>query len=228
MVYLQDAISQIDKGKRMKTMLKVLLSFVGAAAVVLAAPVLYYFPGYNWRTVEKGAFYGSRQMGGAALERTIKKYGVKTVINLRGENPGSDWYDAEVEACKRTGITLANFGWSKNSIPSPESLAKFIELVESGQGPFLAHCQGGTHRTGAAAACYELLRGKSVTEARKQFGPMFNDAPIGQLVDLYETSNLPFKQWALEVYPGIYEQYKNQKKESCAKTLRLALAFNTT
>lgn len=194
--------------------------------VVLAIPVLYYFPGYNWRTVEKGAFYGSRQMGGAALERTIKKYGIKTVINLRGENTGSDWYDAEAETCKRTGITLANFSWSKNSLPSPDSLARFIALVESDQGPFLAHCQGGTHRTGAAAACYELLRGKSVEEARKQFGFMFNDAPIGQLVDLYERSDLPFKKWALEVYPNIYELQKNQKKESCRKRVWLAFAVN--
>lgn len=196
----------------MKTMLKVLLTCFGTAAVILAVPILYYFPGYNWRTVEKGAFYGSRQMGGPALERTIKKYGIKTVVNLRGENPGSDWYDAEVAACERAGVTLANFGWSKNSIPSPESLAKFIELMESDQGPFLAHCQGGTHRTGAAAACYELLRGKSVEEARKQFGPMFNDAPIGQLVDLYEGNSLPFKQWALEIYPALYEQQKKEKE----------------
>ena len=209
----------------MKTMLKVLMSCVGIAAVILAVPILYYFPGYNWRTVEKEAFYGSRQMGGAALERTINKYGIKTVINLRGENSGSEWYDEEAEACKRAGVTLANFSWSKNSLPPPESLATFIDLVENGEGPFLAHCQGGTHRTGAAAACYELLRGKSADEARKQFGPMFNDAPIGQLVDLYEKSDLPFKQWALEIYPQNYEQIKSQQKESCYQTNRLTVAF---
>jgi len=212
-------------GKNMKTILKALLACVVTALLILAVPVLYYFPGYNWRTVEKGAFYGSRQMGGPALERTIKKYGIKTVVNLRGENPGSDWYDAEVEACKRAGITLANFGWSKNSIPSPESLAKFIELMESNQGPFLAHCQGGTHRTGAAAACYELLRGKSVAEARKQFGPMFNDAPIGRLIDLYEQSDLPFKQWALEVYPSVYEQEKGREKVSRNTTISILHLF---
>lgn len=209
----------------MKTILKVLLTCFGTAAVILAVPVLYYFPGYNWRTVEKGAFYGSRQMGGHALERTIKKYGIKTVINLRGENPGSDWYDAEAEACKRAGVTLANFGWSKNSIPSPESLAKFIELMESDQGPFLAHCQGGTHRTGAAAACYELLRGKSIAEARKQFGPMFNDAPIGRLINLYESSSLPFKQWALEVYPSVYEQEKNREDVSRSTTVSIMAVY---
>ncbi len=193
---------------------KAFLGLVAATIVVLAVPVLYYFPGYNWRTVEKDAFYGSRQMGGSALESTIRKHGIKTVINLRGENPGSDWYDAEAAACERAGAALRSFRWSKNSIPKPESLAQFIELIETGDGPFLAHCQGGTHRTGAAAAVYELLRGKSVKEARKQFGPMFNDAPIGQLLDLYEQSDLPFKQWALEIYPLRYEQIKGQPNPS--------------
>ena len=197
-----------------KTILKVFLGLVATAIVVLAVPFLYYFPGYNWRTVEKDAFYGSRQMGGRALERTIQKYGIKTVINLRGENPDSDWYTAEAAACERAGATLCSFGWSKNSIPNPASLAQFIELIETGDRPFLAHCQGGTHRTGAAAAVYELLRGKSVNEARKQFGPMFNDAPIGQLLDLYEQSDLPFKQWALEIYPLRYEQIKEPPNTS--------------
>jgi len=97
--------------------------------------------------------------------------------------------------------------------------------MESGQGPFLAHCQGGTHRTGAAAACYELLRGKSVAEARKQFGPFFNDAPIGKLVALYEQSDLPFKQWALEVYPSVYEQEKNRENVSRNTTVSLMAVY---
>lgn len=208
----------------MKAILKALMACVGTAAVILAVPVLYYFPGHNWRTVEKNAFYGSRQMSGAALERTVKKYDIKTLINLRGENTGSDWYDEEVAACKRAGVTLVSFGWSKNSIPNPDSLAQFIAVVENGDKPFLAHCQGGTHRTGAAAAIYELLRGKSPEEARKQFGFMFNDAPIGQLVDLYEQSDLPFKQWALEVYPAVYEKQKASGKNSRSAFLLVAVA----
>ena len=70
-----------------------------------------------------------------------------------------------------------SFGWSKNSLPDPESLARYIGVLETGRKPFLAHCQGGTHRTGVAAAVYLLLKGTDVATARKQFGPMFNDAP---------------------------------------------------
>jgi len=199
------------KGSTVKTLFKGILLLLGLVALLLAGPIIYYFPMYNFRTVEAGAFYGARQMGGPALEKAIQKRGIRTVINLRGENPGSDWYDEEAAACARTGVTLVNLGWSQGSLPEPASLARFIEVVESGQGPFLAHCAGGTHRTGVAAAVYLLLKGADVSTARKQFRIGFNDAPIGQLLDLYEGSPLPFRQWAVEVYPGLYAAAQARK-----------------
>ncbi len=184
---------------------------------VLGPLVWHYFPNYNWRTVEEGAFYGSRQMGGEALARTIEQYGIRTVVNCRGNNEGSDWYDEEVEACRRMGIAHVNFGWSKNSLPEPESLVQFIELMDTGEKPFLAHCQGGTHRTGVAAAVYRLLKGDSPEQAREEFKLGFNDAPIGELLDLYETSDLPFRQWAVEAYPGMYEIWQQRREAEKAK-----------
>ena len=197
-----------------KLMAKIVGCILGAVLLALAIPLWVYFPGHNFRTVEEGVFYGSRQMGGGAIESAVKKYGVRTLINLRGHNPGSDWFDEEAAACQRLGIEHQSFGWSKNSLPDPESFNKFLDLVETGTKPFLAHCEGGTHRTGVAAASYLLLKGKSIAEARKQFGPFFNDAPIGQLVDLYEQSNgMTFRQWAREIYPQRYAEWKARKEQ---------------
>lgn len=188
----------------MKLFLKIFGVVAAILLAVLAVSAAVYFPGYNMRTLDDGRFLGARQMGPAALEHTIGTLDVRTVINLRGENPGTDWYDAEAEVCRKKNVKLHNFSWSKNKIPDPESLARYINVIETGTPPFLAHCAGGTHRTGMAAAVYQLLKGKDTDTARKQFGPMFLNAPIGQLLDLYEGSGMPFKQWALEVYPGIY------------------------
>jgi hypothetical protein len=96
-------------------------------------------------------------------------------------------------------------------LPDPESLARLVDVIESGKKPFLAHCEGGTHRTGVAGACYLLLKGADTATARKQFGPMFKDAPIGRVVDLYEGSNMPFKQWVREAYPARYESLKSSR-----------------
>lgn len=195
----------------MRTLLKIAATLLGVALLVLAIPVWMYFPGHNFRTVEDNAFYGSRQMSGRALKAAIQELGIHTVINLRGHNPGSPWYDEEVAVCREMGVAHEDFAWSKGRLPDPESLARFVDVVESGRRPFLAHCEGGTHRTGIASACYLLLKGADTATARKQFGPMFNDAPIGQLLDLYEGSGMPFRQWVREAYPARYESLKSSQ-----------------
>ncbi|HNR34037.1 MAG TPA: tyrosine-protein phosphatase [Candidatus Hydrogenedentes bacterium] len=204
-------IEPIPGVSSMRKAIKIVAILVGAVALVLAVPLWMYFPGHNFRTVEKGAFYGSRQMSGKALEAAIKKRGIQTVINLRGHNPGAPWYDNEVAVCRKLGVAHEDFAWSKGRLPDPESLARFVAVIESGKKPFLAHCEGGTHRTGVAAACYLLLQGADTATARRQFGPMFKNAPIGQVVDLYEGSNMPFKQWVREVYPARYASPKSSQ-----------------
>jgi protein tyrosine phosphatase (PTP) superfamily phosphohydrolase (DUF442 family) len=197
----------------MKSTLAATVGLLVLVVIVVLGPLVWqYFPNYNWRTVEEGVFYGSRQMGGAALERAIEEYGIGTVINFRGSNEGTDWYDEEVAACRKAGAAHVSFSWSKNSLPDPESLLRFIALMESGEKPFLAHCQGGTHRTGAAAAVYRLLKGETPEAARGEFKLGFNDAPIGELVDLYEASGMSFREWATEAYPAAYQSWKKRSE----------------
>lgn len=188
--------------------IKVLLFIVLLGVIFFAGPIIYYFPLHNMRILASGKFVGARQMNSRSLESTIRNYGIQTVINLRGENPGSSWYDDEVKTSERLGITLVNLGWSQNSLPSPESLAKFTSIIKSGQGPFLCHCAGGTHRTGLAAAIYLLLNGSDVTTAKRQFRIGFKNAPIGTVVDLFSKSRLPFDQWVIEEYPSHYALLK--------------------
>ena len=191
-------------------------------AVVLAVPVLlflaavyHYFPGYNFRVVEKGVLYGSRQMSGPALERTIRKWGIKTVVNLRGEHPDAPWYREELRACQSAGVQHVDFDWSRSNMPSPESLAAYVDTVKNAPKPILVHCEGGTHRTGAAAAIWLLLRGHGTRTARGQFGPMFRNAPIGEVVTLYEQygAGMPFEDWVRTGYPEHYRQHTGMSED---------------
>jgi protein tyrosine phosphatase (PTP) superfamily phosphohydrolase (DUF442 family) len=184
--------------------------------LAIAPLAWHYFMDYNFRTVEEGVLYGARQMDGDALKAYIREYGIRTVVNMRSENKGTPWYDEEVAACREAGVNHVNFAWSKSRIPDPESLARFLDLMESGEKPFLAHCQGGTHRTGTAAAAYLLLRGESPETAREQFTLGFNDAPIGDLVALYEPYDMPFRKWADEVYPMLYKDWKAERERQKA------------
>lgn len=180
------------------------------AAVVPGAIACHYVLGYNFRTVDRGEFYRARQMPAETLEARIKAYDIKTVVNLRGASPGEEWYDGEIAACARTGAAHVDFDWTMRRLPEPESLLRFVQLLASDAGPFLVHCEGGTHRTGVASACYQLLQGKDLDAARDQFGLWFNDAPIGELLELYEGSELPFDQWVAQEYPALYEQLASE------------------
>ena len=191
---------------------KIALGIVLCIALALGGTAYYYFVLDNYRVVEAGGFYGSAQMTGAAIERAVDKWGIKTMVNFRGENKGNPWYEEEVATCKKIGLAHYDFGWSKNSIPDPESLSAFLKLLHTAEKPFLVHCQGGTHRTGVAAACYLLMKGESVETARGQFGPGFMGAPIGELLTLYEGSSLPFEEWVNTEYPAKYEAHKAAQK----------------
>ena len=166
-------------------------------AVTLGCPHV----NWNFRAVEEGAFYRSAQMSRGLLKVVLRKYEIATVINLRGANPDQAWYRHEIRVCERQGVVQHDLAWSMNRLPSPESLQEYVTLVQTAAKPILVHCEGGTHRAGVASACYLLLQGADVEEARGQFGLFFNDAPIGEVLDLYEGSPLPFDEWVRTEYP---------------------------
>lgn len=158
----------------------------------------------NFRPVERGEFYRSGQMEPPVLQYTLRRYDIQTVINLRGSHPEEAWYRDELAACEAAGVAHRSLQWSKSRLPEPESLAQFVAWCKESPRPALVHCQGGTHRSGVASACYVLLSGGSVDEARRQLGLLFGDAYIGRLLDLYEGSPLPFEEWCLTEYPEAY------------------------
>ena len=157
----------------------------------------------NLQTVEPGQFYRSGQMAGFKIDAVANRYDIKTMINLRGEQPDESWYRSEIAACERNDVQHYDLQWSMRKIPPPDSLAQLIAWIETGPKPILVHCQGGVHRAAIASVVYRLLRGDSVEEAREELGLFFMDAPIGELLDLYDESK-PFKQWVSEDYPAIY------------------------
>ena len=159
----------------------------------------------NLQTVEPGAYYRSGQMNATVLDITLRRHGIGTVVNLRGKSPGEAWYREELAVCLDREVAHHGLDWTMKRPPEPASLQTLIGILQEGQPPFLVHCQGGTHRAAVAAACYRLLRGESVEAARRELGLFFNDAPIGQLLDLYEQSGLPFQQWVFEEYPVQYQ-----------------------
>lgn len=159
----------------------------------------------NFQTVEPGRMYRSGQLHADAFARRMDEFGIRTVITLRAADPNAKWYHAEVAACDARGADFHALGWSMEQLPEPPSLVRYLDLLETAQGPVLVHCQGGVHRAAIASAAYVLHRGGTIADARAQIGPGFRDAPIGRLLNLYEASDgVPFGVWARDEYPALY------------------------
>ncbi|MFV0296409.1 MAG: tyrosine-protein phosphatase [Hyphomicrobiaceae bacterium] len=108
----------------------------------------------NFHEVSPGAAYRAAQLDGQALVRWHKSYGIATVLNLRGQNDGADWYETEKAVTDRLGITHINFRMSASKELSTEEARQLIKIMREAPKPLLIHCRGGSDRTGLASALY--------------------------------------------------------------------------
>lgn len=108
----------------------------------------------NFNTVVSGELYRSGQITPQQLDEYATKYGIKTVINLRGRNPGNTWYDAETTESQKLHIDHVDFGLSARREVTEQQAADLIALLRSAQKPILIHCKAGADRSGFVSALY--------------------------------------------------------------------------
>ncbi|MFZ4542075.1 MAG: fused DSP-PTPase phosphatase/NAD kinase-like protein [Rickettsiales bacterium] len=108
----------------------------------------------NFHSVIPGELYRSGQFSSGDISYYTKRYGLRSVINLRGDNSGAEWYDRELKESNEAGVKHINFRMSaKRKLTREESLM-LIETMRNAPKPVLIHCNGGANRTSLAAALY--------------------------------------------------------------------------
>lgn len=108
----------------------------------------------NFHPVVAGELYRSGQVTPERLARYTNDFGIRTVINLRGEQPGASWYDREIEASTALGLRHVDFRMSASREVTVVQARDLVELMRSVPKPVLIHCKAGSDRTGLAVAVY--------------------------------------------------------------------------
>lgn len=166
----------------------------------------------NLYQVTPGVFRAS-QPSASQLARYQQRYGIRTVINLRGENPQQGFYLLEQEACERLGITFINHKLYSRALPSKEAIHATAELLRQVEYPILFHCKSGADRAGLMATlCRIFLAGDRVEDAIHQldwYYGHFKFAKTGMIDFFFQAyldhcrdseQPLPFLQWVEDVY----------------------------
>jgi hypothetical protein len=179
----------------------------------------YVLVGPNFHTVIPGAVYRCAQPTAAGLERLVRRYGIRTVVNLRGCCDPLPFYLEECRAANRLNLSQEDVGLSANRLPSPQALRQLVAILDRSQYPLLFHCNKGADRSGlASGATLLLLTDTPLEQARAQLGPRYGHLPLGRTAlldrffDLYGEwlaarglAHRPdaFRRWATQEYcPG--------------------------
>jgi protein tyrosine phosphatase (PTP) superfamily phosphohydrolase (DUF442 family) len=178
-----DEIHRKVKSGRARWYLRAVVPTAIVLVVVIFRNPLFH---KNFGVVEPARVYRSAQPD-ADFPRLIERYGLATILNLRGGSQADSWYAAEVRATREHGVDFYDLPMSATRRPRRRELLTLLELFESCRYPLLIHCKSGSDRTGLATALYRMYRnGEPPEEAMRAFSLSYGHVPIGGPEHLHE------------------------------------------
>lgn len=157
---------------------KRILNVFGLLAILIGGYYLYLLATDNFHAVVAGEVYRSSQPSASAIARFEGKYGIKTILNLRGENEKHGWYDSEVAQSNALGIKHIDFRMNSSTELTPDQAMQLIAIMRDAPKPLLIHCQAGADRTGLASALYlAAIARKSEKVAEGQLSLRYGHIP---------------------------------------------------
>ena len=118
----------------------------------------------NWGVVAPGLLYRGNHPTPGQLARAKRRFGLRSVINLRGATQnGSDALSREQAG--RLGLVVVDVALSSGRAPPRETILALAEALRRAPAPALLHCKSGADRTAFAAAVFVLMEGGTVEAA---------------------------------------------------------------
>lgn len=148
---------------RLKIGIGALLLLMASMSTASSVPEKEVLP--NFHQVNKNLYRGAQPGNGGI--RKLKELGVKTIINLRGADEGTQ---AEEEEARAAHLNYFNVPMDGLGRPSDEKVEKILSLINDAKNwPVFVHCNHGKDRTGTIIACYRISHdGWKLDEAMKE------------------------------------------------------------
>ncbi|UOD35374.1 tyrosine-protein phosphatase [Deferribacteraceae bacterium V6Fe1] len=177
---------------------KHIVIFVLIVFTLITGRLIYLEEQGNFWEISKNRFYRSAQLDSDELEKYIKQYKIRTIINLRGDS-NAQWYKDEINICNKFNINHIDLSLSATSEPSESKINKLISILQKASFPILVHCKAGADRSGLATAIWLVtFENKPYYIAKQQLSLIYGHFSIGptKVMDNY------LKKW--------YEKYKKK------------------
>jgi protein tyrosine phosphatase (PTP) superfamily phosphohydrolase (DUF442 family) len=160
----------------MSTKKKILIA-VAVIAVAAGAYKIYdvYF-NYRFMTISDGKVYKSGVIPPDKIEDYVKKYHIKSIVDLRGpvdpdtiNNPEKTteiWAEKQATS-KIEGLNYYNI--PSHQVPNKETLNKFYKVIDDPKNyPILIHCYHGIGRAQVYSAVYRIEKENFSNEDARQ------------------------------------------------------------
>jgi protein tyrosine/serine phosphatase len=162
----------------------------------------------NFAAVEPGRLYRSNHPTPGRLARLAHRYGLKTLINLRGRaNNGSDALTRDMAA--RLGLDFIDMALESRGAPQRDRILRLHDIYSRMRQPALIHCKSGADRAGLAAGLWVMFHGGSTAEAMAQLSLRFGHIRASKtgILDAFflryareAEARKPFLDWVREDY----------------------------
>ena len=201
MLHMQrTAVSERRRGQPMRGQAKVFLGSALLSLLLVAGVSPYLVPlSENFHAVIPGCVYRSGQLCSESLQQHALHDGIRSVINLRGPNPGQPWYDQEWAVARQRELEFYDLPVD-SQCPTPLELGQLLQVLEHCSKPVLIHCQSGIDRSGMVAAICILLLDEtgSLEQARRQLGWRYGHLPWRENMGVQEGFLQDYSNWLAE------------------------------
>jgi protein tyrosine/serine phosphatase len=152
----------------------------GLGAFLLALQLLG-----NFHEVVPGKVYRSAQLDAAQIDHYVQRYGIRSILNLRGAKAESAWYREETAAAARLGVRHVDFRISAARELADADIKRLRALYRDLPKPILVHCKAGADRSGLAAAIFLFDHGGDRATAAAQISIRYGHVGIPYLSETF-------------------------------------------